>query len=99
LAELAGVVGCHERPDDEIADPHVLHLGADLLDDTDVLVPHRRLVHAVGASIRPQVGPADAGRGDLDDGIGRPRDGRLLALFDTDVPRSVHDYSTHVHSF
>ena len=43
-ADLAGVVGGEEGADDEVADLDVSDLVADLLDDADVLVAHRRSV-------------------------------------------------------
>jgi hypothetical protein len=42
LADRAGVVRGHERADDEIAGLDVPHVAAGLLDDTGVLVAHRR---------------------------------------------------------
>ena len=43
-ADLAGVVGGEERADDEVADLDGRDVGADLVDDADVLVAHRRVV-------------------------------------------------------
>lgn len=42
-----------ERPDDEVTDPDRPHVRADLLDDTDVLVPHQQVVLG-GADSTPQ---------------------------------------------
>ena len=39
-ADLAGVVGGEERPDDELSRLDRGHVAADLFDDADVLVPH-----------------------------------------------------------
>ena len=74
-----------------------LHLGADLLDDADVLVTHDLVVDGLDAAVGPQVRPADAGRGQPDDRVGRLDDLRVLALLDPDVAGGVHDYSTHAH--
>ena len=95
LADLAGVVGDDERADDEVADLDVLDLGADLLDDADVLVPHRLVVGGLDAAVGPQVRPADAGRGQPDDRVGGLDDLRILALLHPDVAGRVHHYSTH----
>ena len=95
LADLAGVVGDDERADDEVADLDGLDVGADLLDDADVLVAHRRVVDGLDAAVGPQVGPADAGRGQPDDRVGRLDDLRVFALLDPDVAGGVHDDSTH----
>ena len=55
----------------------VRDLGADLLDDADELVADARaLGDRVLAPVRPQVGPADAGRGDPHDGVGGREDRR-----------------------
>src|SRR4029078_11194039 len=57
LADLARVVRREERSDDEVADLHVPHLAADLLDDAEVFVAHRRRPAAVVlAALRPEVG-------------------------------------------
>src|SRR5581483_6550612 len=94
-ADLAGVLGDDERPDDEVADPDVLHLGADLLDHAHVLVSHERVVRGLDAPVGPQVRPADAGRGQLHDRVGRLDDLRVLALLDPDVSCLMHHYATH----
>ena len=63
-ADRAGVVGGEERADHELAGPQGADLAADLLDDADVLVAHRRWpVDGLDAAVGPQVGPAHAGRG------------------------------------
>src|SRR5581483_9907111 len=70
LADRAGVVGGEEGADDELPGLDVLDRAADLLDDADVLVAHRgRLGDRIDAAVGPQVGPADAGRRQPDDGI------------------------------
>ncbi len=99
-ADLARVVGDDERPHDEVADLDGAHLGADLLDDTDVLVPHEGVVDRLDAAVGPQVAAADARRRQADDRVGRLDDPRVLALLHPHVAGSVHDYSTHrVNSF
>ena len=95
LADLAGVVGGPEGADDEVADLDGADLGADLLDDADVLVTHHLVVDRLGAAVGPQVAAADAGRRQADDRVGRLDDLRVLAVLDPDVPGSVHDYLTH----
>ena len=95
LADLAGVVGGQERADDEVADLDGADLGADLLDDADVLVAHHLVVDRLGAAVGPQVAAADAGRREADDRIGRLDDPRVLAVLDPDVAGAVHDYLTH----
>ena len=95
LADLAGVVGGPEGADDEVADLDGADLVADLLDDADVLVTHHLVVDRLGAAVGPQVGPADAGRRQADDRVGRLDDPRVLAVLDPDVAGSVHDYLTH----
>jgi hypothetical protein len=95
-ADLAGVVGGHERADDVVADLDVPHLVADLLDDPDVLVAHRGgAVQRLDPAVRPEVRPADAGGGHPDHRVGRLDDPRVLALLDPDVAGRVHDNSTH----
>ena len=94
-ADLAGVVGGPERADDEVADLDGAHLGADLLDDADVLVAHHLVVDRLGAAVGPQVAAADAGRRQADDRVGRLDDLRVLAVLDPHVTGSVHDNPTH----
>ena len=94
-ADLAGVVGGPERADDEVANLDGAHRGTNFFDDADVFVAHHLVVDRLGAAVRPQVAAADARRRQADDGIGRLDDPRILAVFDPDVPRTVHDYLTH----
>ena len=75
-----------------------LHVGADLLDHADVLVPHQRVVGGFDAAVGPQVRPADAGRGQPDDRIRGLDDPRVLALLDPDISGGVHHDTTHVDS-
>ena len=95
LADLAGVVGGPEGADDEVADLDGADLGADLLDDADVLVAHHLVVDRLGAAVGPQVAAADAGRRQADDRVGRLDDLRVLAVLDPHVPGPVHDNLTH----
>ena len=81
--------------DDEVADREGGDVRADLLDDADVLVAHRLVVDLVRAAVGPQVGPADAGGGELDDRVGRLDDRRPLGLVEPDVARGVHDDCAH----
>ena len=69
---------------------------ADLLDDAAVLVPHRsRFGDRTDAAVGPQVGPAHAGRRELDDGIRRLNDLRVGALLEPHVARPVENRSSH----
>ena len=55
-----------------------------------VLVTHRRgRPVVVDAAVGPQVRPADAGRREADDGVGRLDDRRVVAVLDPDVVGSV----------
>jgi threonine dehydrogenase-like Zn-dependent dehydrogenase len=51
----------------------------------DVLVAHHLVVDRFGAAVGPQVASADARRRQLDDGVGRLDDLRVLAVLDPDV--------------
>ena len=73
-----------------------LHIGADLLDHTDVLVSHHLVVGGLNPAIGPQVRAADAGRGKLDDRVGGLDDLRVFTLLDPDVASGIHDYATHL---
>jgi hypothetical protein len=53
LADFAGIVGDDERPDDEVADLDVLHLGTDLLHDAHILVTHHLVIGGLDPAIRP----------------------------------------------
>ncbi len=94
-ADLARVVGGPERADDEVADLHAGHVGADSGDDAGVLVPHRGVVDGLGAAVGPEVGPADAGGGELDDRVGGLDDHRIIAILDADVAGGVHGHCAH----
>src|SRR5438067_2133180 len=96
LADLAGVVRGKEGPDDELAGLDRGDGLPDCLHNPDVLVPHGgRPVDRLDASVRPEVGAADARRWETDDGIGRFDDGRVVASFQAYVARSVEDGSSH----
>src|SRR5205807_10606064 len=83
-ADLARVVGDNERADDEIARLNRPHGGAEFFHDTDVLVSHRQVVDGLGATVGPQVGPANAGRGEPNDRVSRLHDLWVFALLDPD---------------
>src|SRR3954447_24496666 len=95
LADLAAVVGGPEGPDDEVADLDGADLGADLLDDANVLVTHDLVRDRLCAPVGPQVAAADAGRREADDRVCRRDDLGVLAVLDPDVTGSVHDDLTH----
>ena len=95
LADLAGVVGDDEGADDEVAGLERLHFVADRFHDADVLVTHQRVVDGLDAAVGPEVGPADAGRGQADDGVGRLDDLRRIAILDAHVARPVEGESLH----
>ena len=77
-ADLAGVVGGEERPDDELSGFDGGHVAADLFDDAHVLVAHRgRGTDLLNTAPWPQVTAADTGRRDTDDGVGRLDDLRV----------------------
>ena len=95
-AMRAGVVGDAERADDELARPDGRDGAADLFDDAAIFVAHRhRLRDGVQPAIGPQVGPADAGRRQPDDGVGRLEDLRLGDLLATHVARPIKNRSQH----
>src|SRR4051794_23093337 len=95
LADLAAVVGGPEGPDDEVADLDGADLGADLLDDADVLVTHDLVLDRLCAPVGPQVAAADAGRREADDRVCRRDDLGVLAVLDPGVTGSVHNDLTH----
>src|SRR5262249_48484792 len=100
LADLAGVVAGEERADDELPGLDGVDVAADLLDDADVLVPHRGWpVDRLDAAVGPQVGAAHAGGGEADDRVGGLFDRRVVAVLDADIARGVEDDSSHGGSF
>jgi hypothetical protein len=95
-ADLAGVVGGEERAHNELSRPHITHIVAYLLDDADVLVPHRcRPVDLLDPTVRPQVRAADAGCGNPDDRVRRRDEPRILALLHADVAGGMQDNTKH----
>jgi hypothetical protein len=79
-----------EGSDDELARFHGLDRGTDLLDNSAILVAHRRgLGRALDTSIRPQIGTAHACCGKSDDGVGGIENLGIGSLFEADIPWSV----------
>ena len=98
-AVRTGVVGVHERRDDEVPGPDAAHLRADLLDDADELVPDaRRLAHLVDAAVGPQVAAADARRRDAHEGVRRGLQRGVGHLVEPDVAGGVQDGRLHAPS-
>jgi len=96
LAMRTGVVAREERSDGELSRRDRPHRAADVFDDAAVLVAHgRRTVGGADAAIRPQVGPADAGRREPDDGIRRFDNFWRRALLETHVAWTVENSSSH----
>jgi hypothetical protein len=90
------VIGSEERTDDELSAPDRRDRAADVLDDAAILVTHgSRLGRGANAAVRPQVGPAHAGRRHPDDGIGGYDDRRVSALLESHVTRGVENCSSH----
>jgi len=95
-ADFAGVVGGPERADHELAGPDVLDLTADLLDDADILMAHRRRpLDRFDPAVGPQVRAAHTARRQPDDGIGRLDDPRVLAVLHPDITRAIQNSTTH----
>jgi hypothetical protein len=96
LADLACVVRGEERADDELAGLDGCHRVTDFFDDADVFVAHvKGLSDLVGAAVRPQIRPADAGGRQPDDRVGRLQDLRFLDILHSDVTGGVHHDTTH----
>src|SRR5207244_419591 len=88
--------GGEERPDHELAGLDVLDGTADLLDDADVFVSHRRgPLDGLDAAVGPQVRSAHAGGGEPDDGVGGLDDPGVGTVVDPDVVGGVEDCSSH----
>jgi hypothetical protein len=84
------VVGDAEGPDDELARTHRLDRAADLFDDAAILVAHsHRRFDIVQAAEGPEIGAADPGGRQSDDGVGRLLDFWLGDLFAPNVPRAI----------
>jgi hypothetical protein len=95
----AGVVGDTERANNELTRPDGSHLAADLHDDAAIFVAHvHRRGHLVESAIGPEVGAADAGRRQLDDGVGRKLDFGLGDFLAADVAGAVKDSGEHGNS-
>lgn len=52
-------------------------------------------MHVFGAAVGPEVGAADAGGGDADDGVGGLDEGGTFDVFDSDVAGGVQHDSAH----
>src|SRR5205823_12365187 len=86
-----------ERADDELAAFYQPDSAADFLDDAAILVAHRRrLGRSFATAVGPQVGAADAGRREPDEGIRRLDDRRVRTFLETQVARTVKDCAFHV---
>src|SRR5207302_2350064 len=85
-----------ERADDELARFHGADGASHFFHNAAVLVSERRgLRRGLNASVRPEVGSADAGCRHSNDGIRRLDDFRIRALLETYVARTVEDSSLH----
>ena len=97
LAEDALAAGDIERHQDVIADLQFLHLRADLLHHAGDLVaerhPHPGIRH--GPIVQMQIGPADTGARDPDDGILRMQDLRHGFMIDADPLRPAEIHCKH----
>ena len=90
-AGFAFAAGDAEGADDEVAGGYGSDLGTDLDNLADVFVAHGLVVDGLCAAVGPQVGAADAGCGELDDGVGGFEQGRLVDLVDDDLAGGFHD--------
>ena len=90
-AGFALAAGDAEGADDEVAGGYGGDLGAYLYDLADVLVAHGLVVDGLCAAVGPQVGAADAGSRELNDGVGGFEQGRLVDLVDNDLTGGFHD--------
>ena len=95
-AELAAAAGDRERGDHEVARGEGGDLGADLLDDADELVTHRRsgFVGRHGV-VGVQVAAAHAGTGHAHERVGGLLDGRVGDVDHADVARAVQVGGSH----
>src|SRR5271166_340325 len=92
----ASVVGDAERAGHELARPDGGDCAANLFDNAAIFMPHRhRRRDVVQPSEGPQIGSADAGRRQPDDGVGRMEDLRLRDLLATHVTRPIENSSHH----
>jgi hypothetical protein len=96
-----GTTNRRRRGDNEVPGVDRVDAAADLLDDTDELVPHGTgAVDGPEAAVGPQVRAADAGGDDAHDrvaaaGVRPAGQDRLGKVFDADVPLAVDDSSKH----
>ena len=92
-AGFALAAGDAEGAYDEVAGGYGGDLGADFYDLADVFVAHCAVVDGlcVCAAVGPQVGAADAGCCELDDGVGGFEQGRLLNFVDDDLAGGFHN--------
>ena len=88
----ADVVGGDEGAYDELPRLDVADLAADLDHRAAVFVPHvHRRGDRVRAAVGPEVGPADAGGGEPDDGVGGLEDRGLRDVLVADVAGAVEN--------
>ena len=90
-AGFAFAAGDAEGANDEVTGGYGGDLGANLNDLTDVLVAHCLVVDGLCAAVGPQVGAADAGCCELDDGVGGFEQGRLVDFVDDDLAGGFHN--------
>ena len=95
LAARACQVAVDEGGHHQVSRGNGRHLSPGLLDHSDELVADGPDGVGALAPVIPQVGPADAGQRDPDDGVGRLTDHRVWPLADVDVPRSAENGSSH----
>ena len=90
-AGFAFAAGDAEGAYDEVAGGYGGDVGADLYDLADVFVAHGSVVDGLCTAVGPQVGAADAGCCELDDGVGGFEQGRLLDFVDDDLAGGFHN--------
>src|SRR3954454_19255691 len=94
------VVRSEERTDNELAPLDRSHVRAYLLNNTAVLMAHRRRsVHLIQTAIRPQVRSAYAGHRQADDRVGRLDNARSRAFVEPYIPRTVKNCSSQYFPF
>jgi hypothetical protein len=100
LAEVASVVRPDEGSDDQVTSLEPGHLGTDVLDSAEELVPDALAVVGRGhGSIGPQVAAADAGAHDAHDRVSRLLQLRVGDVLHLDVSGTVNDGCSHGSSF
>ena len=90
-AGFAFAAGDAEGAYDEVAGGYGGDLGAYFYDFADVFVAHCPVVDGLCAAVGPQVGAADAGCCELDDGVGGFEQGRLVDFVDDDLAGGFHN--------